>query len=268
MLSVFLNTLWGYRTGLILTTLGLFGISLLIVYTFEGFGGKEAAEQIEHLFPDSLKALFKAQGGFASDATGFLALDYRHPFYFVVTLGFVIALSSGALAKEIERGTILVLLTSPIAKWELLLAKFFVLVTSLIIILTGSWVGTWLGSSMVGISDEVHMVTFFRIQLNMLALCLAVGGYSLFISARSSDGGQVTAWATGITVVMYFLDYLAMLWGTISVLGPFSIFYYFDPLEVAKNGGIPWTNVLILLGAGIFGLIAALIAFQRRDIAR
>ena len=268
MLSVFRNTLWGYRMGLTLTTLGLFGISLLIVYTFEGFGGKEAAEQIEQLFPDSLKALFKAQGGFASDATGFLAVDYRHPFYFVVTLGFVIALSSGALAKEIERGTILVLLTSPLAKWKLLLAKFFVLVIGLIIILAGSWIGTWLGSVLVGISDEVNMMAFLRIQLNMLALGLAVGGYSIFISARSSDGGQVTAWATGITVVMYFLDYLAMLWGAISALGPFSIFYYFDPLQVAKSGAIPWVNVLILLGVGIFGLIAAVITFHRRDIAR
>lgn len=112
------------------------------------------------------------------------------------------------------------------------------------------------------------MITFLRIQLNMLTLGLAVGGYSLFISARSSDGGQVTAWATGITVVMYFLDYLAMLWGTISVLGPFSIFYYFDPLGIAKSGGIPWTDVLILLGVGTSGLIAALITFQRRDIVR
>ena len=39
MISVFRHTLRGYRTALALVGLGVFGLTLLIVYIFEAFGG-------------------------------------------------------------------------------------------------------------------------------------------------------------------------------------------------------------------------------------
>ena len=268
MTSVFANTLWGYRIGIGLTALGLFAINLFIVYTFEAFGGMEAAEQFEQLIPESLKGLFKAQGGFAADANGFLAADYRHPIYLVAVAALVIALCSGAVAKEIERGTILVLLASPLARWRLLSAKTAVLVTGLLIVLAAAWLGTWAGSMTVGITDQVTMSIFLRVQLNMLALAVAIGGYALLLSAIGNDSGQVTAWTSGITLGMFFVDFLSTLWSPAGPLGPLTVFYYYDPLAIARDGGIPWLDIGVLTGVGAVGLAAALVMFQRRDIAR
>jgi ABC-2 type transport system permease protein len=266
-ISVFTHTLWGYRVGIALTALGLFAINLLIVYTFEAFGGMEAAEQFEKLIPESLKGLFKAQGGFATNADGFLAADYRHPIYLVAVSALVIALSSGAVAKEIERGTILMLLGCPLSRRQLLTAKTGAIVAGLLAVLLAAWLGTWMGSIVVGITDQVNMTVFLRVQLNMLALAVAIAGYALLISALGSDGGQTTAWTAGTTVGMFFLDFLATLWSPAESLGPLSIFYYYDPLSIARDGGIPWLDISVLLGVGAVGFIAALVVFQRRDIA-
>ena len=268
MISLFANTLWSYRTGIALTALGLFAINLLIVYTFEAFGGIEAVDQFEQLIPESMKGLFKAQGGFATDANGFLALDYRHPIYLVAVSALVITLCSGAVAKEIERGTILVLLACPLARWRLLFAKAAVVVAGVLVLLVAAWLGTWVGSMAVGVTDQVTMTVFIRVQFNVLALTVALGGYALLISAMSNDGGQVTAWTAGITVGMFFVDFLATLWSPAEPLGPLTIFYYYDPLAIAKDGGIPWLDIGVLAVVGAVGFIAALVVFQRRDIAR
>ena len=268
MASIFARTLWGYRTGIGLTALGLFAINLFLVYTYQAFGGMEAAELFEEFIPESLKGLFKAEGGFAADANGYLAIEYRHPIYLVAVAALVIALCSGAVAKEIERGTILVLLASPMARWRLLSAKTAVLMAAVLIVLATAWLGTWAGSVMVGITDEVAMTVFLRVQLNMLALAMAIGGLTLLISAMANEGGMVTAWASGIALAMYFVDFLSTLWSPVEPLGLLTVFYYFDPLGIARDGGIPWLDIGVLLGIAAAGMAAALVTFQRRDIAR
>lgn len=224
------------------------------------------AQELMAMMPDSLNALLKASGGFATDANGFLAIDHRHPIYLVIVSAFVIALASGTVAKEIEHGTILVLLACPIARWRLLSSKTGAIVVSLSTILIGALAGTWLGSIAANLSHEVSMPIFFRIQLNVLALGLAIGGYTVLISSASSDGGQATGWATGITVAMFFVDYLATLWSPAAPLGPLTVFHYFDPLAIARSQSVPWKDTLVLIGIGLVGFSSALVVFQRRDI--
>jgi len=268
MLSVFFQTARGYRLGMGVTAAGLFAISLLVVYVFQAFGGLEVARQMEQFLPESIKALLKAQGGFATDANGFLAADYRHPIYLIALSAFVIASGTGAVAREVERGTVLVVLACPIARWRFLSARVGAMVAGLAVLLAGAWLGTWVGSVLTGLTAEVHMSVFLKVVFNAGALALAVGGYTLLISALSSDGAQATAQAAGITVAMFFLDFLATLWGPAEPLGPLSIFRYYDPLAIADNGGVPWRDVGVLLAVGAVGFAAALAVFQRRDIAR
>ena len=68
MISVFRQSLFGYRTGIGLVSLGLFGISLVLVFTFEAFGGAEGFDAIFEAIPESMRALLKASGGLATTA--------------------------------------------------------------------------------------------------------------------------------------------------------------------------------------------------------
>jgi ABC-type transport system involved in multi-copper enzyme maturation permease subunit len=268
MRSLFTQSLGGYGFGTALTTIGLFGVSLLLVYTFDAFGGLESAREFEELIPESMKALLKTQGGFATDANGYLASGYRHPIYLIAVSAFVIAVSSGVVAKEIERGTILVLLSAPIARWKLLTSKTLAIVVSLLVLMVGAWLGTWVGLMVTGLTGEVSLGLFVRVLFNIMALGLAMGGYTLFISALDNEGGHVAAVAAGITIALFFLDFLATLWIPVAPFGPLSVFHYYDPLAIAQQGGIPWRDVGVLLGVAGVSFLAALVVFQRRDIAR
>ena len=268
MVSVFRQTLRGYRMALFLVGLGLFALTLLVVYSFQAFGGIEGAERIEELLPESIKALLKAQGGFATTADGFLAVDYRHPIYLILLSAFVIGTASGAVSREVERGAILLLLACPIPRWRFLTGKASAMVVGLLVLVVVAWTGTWVGTLATGITDQVNMMVFVRVQLNVLALGLAIGGYSLLFSALGDDGGHTIGLAAGVTVVMFFVDFMAVLWSPMEPLGPLSPFHYYNPLAIAQNGGVPWRDVGVLLGVGVIGFILALVGFQRRDIVR
>ena len=267
MLSVFRQTLAGYRTGILAVSLGLFGISIMLVYTLEAFGGIEAFGNLLDLVPESFRAMFKAQGGFATDSNSFLGMQYRHPFYLIATLGFVIAVASGAVAREVERGTALMLLAAPIARWRYLMAKIGTLVAGVVVLLVAVWLGTWVGTLITGLTGEVQMVVLSRALVNLFALALAIGGIAMLLSSVSSDGGQVVSVAAGIAVVMFVADFLAAIWSPAEPVGLLSVFHYYNPLGVSQEGALPWRDLAVLFGVAFAGFGAALVAFQRRDIA-
>lgn len=267
MISVFRHSLLGYRAGIGLVSLGLFGVSLLLVYTFDAFGGVAGYNEIFKALPESMRALLKASGGLATSADGYLSTQHRHPLYLIATAGFVIAASSGAMAREIERGILLMTLAAPIARWRYLLGRMTTMAVGLLILLAAAFMGIWVGVLVTGISSEVNMAVILQVELNLLMLSLAIAGIVALISSLSSDGGQVTAIGAGIAVTMFFLDFLAAVWSTAQPLGPLSVYYYYDPLKVSERG-LAWADLSVLLGVAVVGLVSAFAVFQRRDISR
>jgi ABC-type transport system involved in multi-copper enzyme maturation permease subunit len=268
MIEVFIRSVLGYRTGMAAVSIGLFLISLVIVYTFDAFGGIDAFADLFESLPESMRALFRAQGGFAPNANGYLAADYRHPIYLIAVSAFVISVAVGAVAREIERGSVLLVLSAPVERWHYLAAKAIALLLGVTVILAAALGGTWTGVLVTGITDQVDMVVFLRVQANTLALALAIGGLALVVSSRSSDGGQATGVTTAIVATMYFVDFLSLLWSPAEPLGPLTVFHYYDPLSVSQRSGLPWGDIGVLGAVAAVGLVASLVIFQRRDIAR
>ena len=266
MRSVFWQSLRSYRTSLGVVSAALFGISVVLVYTFDAFGGIEGFEELLEFLPESFRALLKAQGGFASDATGYIGMQYRHPFYLISTSGFIIAMAAGAVAREIERSTALMLLAVPIARWRYLAAKVASMAVVVVVLLVAVWAGTGTGVLATGLGG-VDMLTLIRALVNLLALALAIGGIATLLSSLSSDGGHVISVAAGTAAAMFFGDFLATIWSPAEFVGYVSLYHYYDPLGVTQASGLPIRDLAVLLGVAAAGFGAALVAFQRRDLA-
>jgi ABC-type transport system involved in multi-copper enzyme maturation permease subunit len=248
-----------------LASIGALFISVLMAYSYTSFQGF-SSQDIEQFFPESILALFKSQGGFATDANGYLATTYRHPIHLIIVSAFAIGMSSGAVAKEIERNSILLILSCPLARWRFLVAKAQTLCIGLLVLVLGSWLGTLLGSGLIGVTSDIDLIIFLVIALNTFLLALSVGAYTLFISSLSSDGGRTIGISTVITILMLFVDFLSVLWMPASILGPLSIFNYYDPLGIARQGGLPIGDIITLLTVALTFLALAIVIFQRRDV--
>ena len=265
MTLVLWQTLKGQRIALLLLSLGLFGFAILIPAMFDSLVG--VGGYLESM-PEGIKSLLKAQGRIASTPIGFLAATgYRHPIYFVTLVAFVIASASGAMAREIERGTVFMLLSRPLHRYRLVLAKLGAMLLGLILLLGAALLGTWTGALAFGLPD-IDFPSLLLVQVNALFLTLAIAGYSFLISALSSEGGRTIALAAGLAVVFFFLDFLSSFWSAVHALGPVSLFHYYDPLSIVDNGSVSALHLGVLAAVAVVGFAGALVAFQRRDISR
>ena len=223
-------------------------------------------ENLFETLPENFKTLLKTQGGLVSTPSGYLATGYRHPVYLIILAAFVIGSSSGAMAREIERGTIFLLLARPVQRHRLVIAKLAAMSLGLVLLASVSLFGSWVGVLAAGI-DGVNFGYILLVQLNAVFLFMAIGGYSFLISAVSSEGGRTTVLAAGLAVVFFFADFLAALWSPVEFLGPLSIFHYYDPVSIIGRGGVLGLDLAILGIVAIIGFAAAIVAFERRDIA-
>jgi len=260
---VFLATLRGSKVSVPVLCFAALLFSFVFLATFDAFGDM-FFEMIETM-PQGFRALIKASGEYASEEMGYLAVGFREPIYLIIILSFVIASSSSAIAKEIERGTIFLLLSRPVSREEFFLAKLATTFIGTVLLLCFAILGTWLGSLVFGVNG-IDYDLVFKIQINVFFLSLAVAGIGYLISSILSEGGKTLALSSGVTVLMFFIEFLADSLPSIDWIGYVSVFHYYEPSILVNSESLSWGNLSVLIIVGFIGLILATIMFKRRDI--
>ena len=260
---VFLATLRGSKVSIPVLCFAALLFSFVFLATFDAFGDM-FFEMIETM-PQGFRALIKASGEYASEEMGYLAVGFREPIYLIIILSFVIASSSSAIAKEIERGTIFLLLSRPVSREEFILAKLATTFIGTVLLLCFAILGTWLGSLVFGVNG-IDYDLVFKIQINVFFLSLAVAGIGYLISSILSEGGKTLALSSGVTVLMVFIEFLADSLPSIDWIGYVSVFHYYEPSILVNSESLSWGNLSVLIIVGFIGLILATIMFKRRDI--
>ena len=263
---VFLKALKSHRTPLLFITLGVMSLDLVVPASFE-----LASPMFQDVFQSAVfSSLLKTGGEFslAAAAQAYVSVGYTHPIYIVLPAAFAIGAASGAIGGEIERGTILLLLTRPMARYKLLLAKWAEILFGLAVVLAGGFLGLVVGVRLAGIEGQVQVSGFALASINAYLLFFAIGCFALLISSLSSNAHRPISVSAGVTLLSFFIDFLSTIWDRAEFLGPLSIFHYYQPARVARAGALSWGDLAVLAGVGLACLVAALVIFQRRDIKR
>lgn len=265
MLHVLRHTLWGHRTNILFIAGAILFFEFIIALVWRSLG-EVAATGFVDLLPENMRRLMEAQFGFvpAGGISGWLAGLNRHPIYLALMAAFAVGAGVGAVAREVERGSILLVLARPVARWRFLLEKIVAAAVGLALLSTVTYLGLLGGVLAVGEAPEA--LTFLWATVNGYLLFLVIAGVAMVLSSVGDDGGTVSARATGAVLVFYFVDFLANLWDKAEFLGPVSFFHYYNPATLVQTGEVPWRDlgVLIFMAGLLYG--TALILFQRRDI--
>lgn len=260
---IFVATLKGQRMSIGLVSLGLMLFYILFCVTFDAFG--ETLLELMETLPGGFQALFKSVHGSSSPSMTYLGVGLREPILLIIVSGFVIAASSGAMAREIERGSILLLLSRPVSRLQMMIAKLGSMLVGLVLLQVFVLIGILIGVAAYGI-PEVEIQTILLVLVNGFFLSASLGGIAYAVSSVSSDGSRATAASAVIFVVLFFVDYLAESWPTVEVIGPASPFHYYDPVGVISAGAIPLIDLVALACFMSASLALSGIAFNRRDI--
>jgi ABC-2 type transport system permease protein len=240
-------------------------------------------------------------------AMDMLSIGYVHPLMQTVFCIWAIGRAAGAIAGEIDRGTMELLLAQPLARYRLLVAHLCVDVITIPVLCLSLWAGNWIGYWAVG-PIEVHPpdpevmkmlppgitlppadperlrtdpAAFGPALVPVAALIFAVGGFTMWLSARGRFRWRVLGLAVFITLVQFLVNLIGQMWGeAFGWMQPLTFFYYYQPQQIILgkgwcvnlsvwNAGQPLLHVpgaLVLFLVGAVGYAGAFWTFCRRDL--
>lgn len=204
----------------------------------------------------------EALGGFAG-YIGLQALSWA-PVVFAI---YLVPQGLNIVMREEERGTLDLLLSTPVTRWRLLTEKVLAVVVSLLLILGLMWLALILSTRLIDQGD----VTLANLTLGILhvlpvSLVILMATVLLSVSVRGSR--TAAGWIALFLIGSYFLRTISDLMVEIDVMQTIklaSVFAYYRIIATLADGWqAAYDLTMLTLAAALFGL--ALWRFQRRDI--
>lgn len=166
---------------------------------------------------------------------------------------------------EEDNGTMDMLLSLPIPRWQVLVEKFLAYTVTLIVIIALIFAGLWAGAQLVDYQLNVGRLALTT--LNVLPSMLFILAFTIMIGAVIRGKKLAIGITAAFVMGSFMLDTIAdMAMGSPAENIKWISFYnYYDSTSVMKSG-IVWGNVGLLLAITVLMLGASLWLFQRRDV--
>jgi len=198
----------------------------------------------------------------------YLAFTWMHPLFIGLGAAFVVSRATDALAGEIERGSIYLVLSRPVARWAFVLGKALEMILGAGAIALAGWLGLALGVRAPGVQEVAAGLSLAHYGLAALMAWLifaALGGGSFVISACFSRTGPSAGLGTAWTLVSFVLDVIPLF--AVSALAWVNPWHHYFPQAIVASGQIDPVGVLVLLAWAVGGIGTAVVVFGRRDLA-
>jgi ABC-2 type transport system permease protein len=242
----------------------LFGLCWVFVFV---------AHRIEVDLQDAMgnreRGMLRGFGGSSMDfSTAAIEMAFwNHPFVLLIFAIWAISRGSIAVAGEIEKGTMDLVLSRPVARSSFLLSHVIVAMAGLFLLAGAMVAGNLVGSRYNTLIDPASASTLTKPALNLVAFGWAIFGYTFLFSTldlarwRPNLIASVFTLASFIALVIANIPQLEMKW-----LAKFSIFKAYDPVEAVIKGENLIFNATLLGLIGLVGIVLGFLIFARRDL--
>ena len=208
-------------------------------------------------------------GGPAMDysTTALEVMWWNHPLITLTVLAWAVSRGSGAVAGEIERGSIDVTLSRPISRSSYLTSQVVFALLGLIVLSLALVTGLEFGRLFYELKAPPSVLTLVKPAVMVVALGMAVFGYTLPFSTVDVVRWRPTLVSAAITlagVVAYslasqFPDYR-------DLLQSLTVFELYAPVTVALKGEPLLFNTSVLAMVSLGGIAISYLLFLRRDL--
>jgi ABC-2 type transport system permease protein len=215
-------------------------------------------------------AFLRGMGGPSMDfsSTAVAVMFWNHPFIILPLAAWAIGRAAGAVAGEIERGTLDLTLSRPVAREAYLACQAVVALAGLALLAVALVGGMQIATLYYKLQTPPRLLALARPALNLVALGAAIYGYTLLLSAFDSVRWRPTLITSVLTLAGFIAHVVANIPGLDDWkwLDHLSIFDAYDPVEAAIQGQTLAFNAGVLSGLGAAGIVLALWAFHGRDL--
>jgi ABC-2 type transport system permease protein len=262
--SVALKTLHDYRRSLAWWGLGVVAFIALYAAIYPTVQDLPDVQELFDSYPEALRAFFGgAESIDLSTPEGYLqteAFSFLLPLIFLI---FGIGAGAGAIAGEEDRGTMELLLGTPLSRRRLVLEKAAALAGAIVVLGAILWLSLWLGALASGMEISAGRLGAATVAVVLLALAFTM--LAILVGAATGSRGLAIALPAGLALAAYVLDSLAALVDELEPLQPLSPFYLYREGEPLAHGLDPVHALVLASLAAAFALLSVP-AFQRRDL--
>jgi len=192
---------------------------------------------------------------------------FNHPLILLTILGWAIGRGSGAVAGEIERGTLDLTMSRPVRRSTYLAAQIAATIIVMAILGLAILAGHALAPAIHPLTNVPGPTDYLPAILMLGLMGLAVFGYTLAASAFDLSRVRAAIVGFGITVGGIAGLITARLVDRYDWLANLSIFHYYAPVGITDAWAREQTqNLLILLGVFAAGSLLAFVGYLRRDL--
>lgn len=210
-----------------------------------------------------------------NEPTDMMSISYVHPLTLTILGIWALGRAANAIAGEIDRGTMELLLAQPIRRGQIVLAHLCVDAIIFPSLCAVMWLGTYFGTKWMGLQDlprdSIEPTRFLPALIGVMSMLFAISGVTMALSAMGRSRARVWGGAILLFLSMFLVNVLGQIWTTVEWLRPFTLYYYYLPQAMIKNPewyaeGAIWFRLIVLFGVGAAGYAAAWTIFCRRDL--
>ena len=242
-------------------SVALYGIIILAIWPSIQTSG---ISELWDRYPESLRKVFGATINF-TEFDGFITLEYLGQMWVIIMAAFVIGVATSSLAGEIEKGSMELLLSQPVSRRSIVVSRHFYMSIMLIALIAATMLPLMIGAPLV--DGELSNTGVAAVSLLAFLFYEAIGSIAFFFSAIASSRGRALFAALGILIGSYALDLLSKFNEFIDNFHFLSLFYYYDPYRYLNSSSIAWGDLAVMVSITVVSTAAAVVWFERRDIA-
>lgn len=267
-MKIFISNLNLNRWGITAWSVIVFIYALFVMYMYPVMS-ESSLNIIGYLeaLPDAMKAAFGMEGIDLTDTSFTPELFAAIEFFSLwpLLIGIYGIFSSIGIAREMEQGTLDLLIAQPVPRYKVITAKFAVFVFSALLISVFSVLGLVAGAATIEASVDLTGLSLVLVEAYLLVV--AIGCFTLLCAALFLKPRQALMAGGMFVGLSYILNFIIpVLPDSVAWLRNLSVFYHFQPNNIVTSGSLDGMAVAIYTTISVVCFTAAVLIFQHRDL--
>lgn len=266
MWSIILKTLSLKKVALFSYSLASLAFGWMFVALFPSFKDDAVGfDELIQAYPEELLQAFNISSISANTIEDFLAFEHVALLWPLLAIFMVVSFAGSFITKEIEKGTIEILLSRPVSRTRLFLGRYIGSLIALIVFTLISYVPLPLFAELYDVTYRLdhYVVTAIGSFLFGAAILSAAFMVATFFSERNKAYGVIG----GGLLAMYFAKVITNFNEDFNDVKYASFFHYFDAEKLMVNAEFDTLSIAVFVSTILIATIIGILYFNKRDIA-
>lgn len=255
---------WHVLAGCLLVVTGF---EVVLVAQAVSIEWSNAFERMAEFVPAFLQRGLGQQALLMATFQGTVAFGYFHPVV-VMFVAIIAIYFASEPAHDVEAGRVDLILARSVPRHRVITRSLLLAMLSSVVLLAlmaaGSWTGLWTFAGGIARWPDPRLIG--RLIVHLISVAWCCGAFALVIAAGSKRWSTAFTFAALTTVVLYFLDFLAIGWPLVRTVSWISPFDYYPAIPILGGTAPVWRNLIVLWSATAVLSAMAYWRFSRRDI--